>query len=324
MQCCIIKMQEDEKMPSKQARAFNAVLKQVFSERSWAGGDLETVRKQNASRGVPKLPEGVSLSIKSLGGVNTEIFEKAGNDKGWVFYIHGGGFTVGSARERREITQFIAANCGYNCVSTDYRLAPENRWPAQLDDCYASYKAFAAECSDPGSIILMGESAGGMLALSLALLIKKLAGSDTEEKLPPMPRAIVALSPCVTHAEHFPSHKNNIGTDYILGDMILNGIYEPLFGPDVSEETLKDPIVSPLYADYTGLPPVFVSCTDAETLYDDACELYRRLKEAGHCAGFDMQEGCCHAYQIHPEMMPEAKESLLKAFEFIENTAKQG
>ncbi len=305
-------------MPSRQAKAFNAMLKQVFSGQSWAGEDLQAVRDRNAARPAPDLPDGVRLNHLDLGGVPAEVLEKAGNSKGWVYYIHGGGFTLGTARERREITQFIADKCGYDCVSTDYRLAPENRWPAQLYDCLASYSDFAARCTDPENIVLMGESAGGMLVLSLALTLKKQAPKHPKNAAP-MPKALVVLSPCLTHAEHFPSHKNNIDTDYILSDMILNGLYEPLFGADVSEEMLKDPIVSPLYGDYSGLPPVFISCTDAETLYDDARELYRRLKEAGHIAGFDMQEGCCHAFQIHPAMMPEAEASLRKAFEFVES-----
>ena len=306
-------------MPSRQAKAFNAVLKQVFSGQSWAGDDLQAVRDRNAARPAPELPDGVTLNLMDLGGVPAEVFEKNGNEKGWVFYIHGGGFTLGTARERREVTQFIADKCGYDCVSTDYRLAPENRWPAQLYDCLASYSAFASRCGDPKSIILMGESAGGMLVLFLALSLKKQALEHPERAAVTMPKALVVLSPCVTHAEHFPSHKSNIETDYILSDMILNGLYEPLFGADVSEEILKDPIVSPLYGDYSGLPPVFISCTDAETLYDDACELYRRLKEAGHKVGFDMQEGCCHAFQIHPSLMPEAEASLSKAFGFVED-----
>ena len=166
----------------------------------------------------------------------------------------------------------------------------------------------------------MGESAGGMLVLSLALLIKEHNGKKPAAEKIRMPEALVVLSPCVTHAEHFPSHSSNIKNDVILKDMILKGLYQPLFGEDVSKEALMDPIVSPLYGDYTGLPPVFISCTDAETLYDDACELYRRLKEAGHAAELDIQEGCCHAYQIHPSMLPEAKESLRKAFEFIDRS----
>ena len=301
-------------MPSIQATALNDFLKQALKDQS-GDTDIHTIRERNAKRLPPKLPADVVLRQAEFGGVSAEVFTKEGNSKGFVFYIHGGAFTFGSARERREITQFIAGKCGYDCVSTDYRLAPENKWPAQLDDCFASYSAFAAQCPDPNNIVLMGESAGGMLVLSLALLIKQKnlqnAGSV------PVPKALVVLSPCVTHAEHFPSHSSNIGTDHILKDMILKGLHEPLFGGDVPEALLRDPIVSPLYGDYSGLPPVFISATDAETLYDDSRELYRRLKEAGHSAKLDVQEGCCHAFQIHPDVLPEAKTALERAFEFI-------
>ena len=304
-------------MPSKEAIMFNEVLKMALGTELHGEQDFNAIRTRNAAKKQPDPPEGVSLEHVSLGGVRAERFVKAGNDKGWIFYIHGGGFTFGSARERRSITQYIADCCGYNCVSTDYRLAPENRWPAQLDDCFAAYRAFAAQCSVE-SIVLMGESAGGSLVLSLALALKKHAIEYPEDEII-MPKALVALSPCVTMAEHFPSHTYNIKNDIILKDMILKGLEGPLFGEGVLQETLRDPLVSPLYGDYSGLPPVFISCTDAETLYDDARELYRRLKEAGHKTGFDMQPGLCHAFQINT-MLPEARESLQKAFQFIGET----
>ena len=305
-------------MPSKQAIEFNEMLKKVLRGQN-LGGDPAAIRERNAARPAPPLPEGVSLELVDLDGVSAERFEKEGNDKGWVFYIHGGGFTVGSAKERRGLTQYMTANCGYNCVSMDYRLAPENRWPAQIEDCLAAYRAFASQCGDGENIVLMGESAGGMLVLSLALLLKKREEAGGEKL--PMPKALVVLSPCVTHAEHFPSHSSNIDKDVILRDLILHGMWQALLGRDTPPEALRDPIVSPLYGDYTGLPPVFISCTDAETLYDDARELYKKLKDAGHTVGFDMQEGCCHAYQINPQLIPEAAATLQKAFEFIESIA---
>ena len=308
-------------MPSAEAKVFNEMLKKAIGGGPGLAEDPQAIRERNAARKAPPLPEGVSLEYLSLDGVHAERFVKDGNTKGWVFYIHGGGFAAGSARERRGITQYITANFGYNCVSIDYRLAPENRWPAQIDDCFAAYRAFTVQCQDPENIVLMGESAGGMLSLSLALLLKKRAEELPGAEKIPMPKAIVSLSSCVTHAEHFPSHSENIGKDIILGDLILKGMWQMLFGEDIDPDILRDPIVSPLYGDYTGLPPVFISCTDAETLYDDSVELYKKLKEAGHAAAFDMQEGCCHAYQINPGMIPEAAETLKKAFAFIDSPA---
>ena len=291
-------------MPSFTAHAYNLVFRLMKKPEV---PDYPEERRVNAARKVPKVPAGVTLKEYDWG----ETLTKDGNDKGWVFYIHGGGFTVGTARERRGITQHITACRAYNVVSINYRLAPENRWPAQLDDCHAAWRYCTEELGiDPAKTVLMGESAGGTLVLSLALYLKE--HGETQ------PKAIVAFSPGTNNAEHYPSHSENIKTDYMLWDLVLKGLAGPLFGKDVPEEELRKPTLSPIYGDFTGLPPVFLSASDTEVLLDDSGQLYEKLKKEGHPTELDIQHGVCHAFQIFPQM-PEAKRSLRKAFAFIEN-----
>ena len=289
-------------MPSITARAYNAVFRMMKRPET---PDYEAERKSNAARRPPKLPKDVTLKELPWG----EVFTKPGNDRGWVFYIHGGGFTTGAARERRSITQHIADKRGYNVVSIDYRLAPENKWPAQLLDCCEAYRKLPSLGIDPKDIVLMGESAGGTLVLSLALYLKE--NSETQ------PKAIAAFSPCVTHAEHYPSHAGNAKTDYMLRDEVLKGLHEPVFGKDAPDSILRMPTASPVYGDFSGLPPIFLSASDTEALYDDSVVLFEKLKREGHTAELDVQHGVCHAFQIFPNM-PEAQVSLDKAFAFIE------
>ena len=294
-------------MPSITAQAYNAVFRMMKRPET---PDYAAERKMNASRKPPKLPKGVTLTELPRG----ELLEKPGNDRGWVLYIHGGGFTTGAARERRFVTQHIADRRGYNVVSIDYRLAPEYKWPAQLLDCHEAYQKLPALGIDPKDVVLMGESAGGTLVLSLALYLK--------EKGETQPKAIVVFSPCVTHAEHYPSHSRNAKSDYMLRDAVLKGLHEPVFGQDAADDVLRSPTASPVYGDYSGLPPVFLSVSDTEALYDDAVVLYGKLKRAGHAAELDVQHGVCHAFQIFPAM-PEAQVSLRKAFAFIEKGAAE-
>lgn len=272
-------------MPSIQAHFMNFVFRCTPHDKPGQAHDYQAERQRN-DRKPPRPPKGVTVNETALGGLHAERIEKSGNDKGWVFYIHGGGFTTGSARERGPVCQYIADRFGYNCVTFDYRLSPEHKWPAHLEDCYAAYTTLLASGVPAKKVVLMGESAGGTLVLSLAHYLK--------EKGVEQPRAIVALSPCVTQAETLPSHTANIRTDYMLRDAVAKGQVEVVFGNGASEELLRRPEVSPLYGDYDGLPPVFLSASDTEVLYDDSRLLYERLKEASHPVELDVQRGVCH------------------------------
>lgn len=107
-------------------------------------------------------------------------------------------------------------------MTFNYRLAPENLWPAPLEDCLTAYTGLLKTGISPKEIVLMGESAGGTLVLSLALLLK--------EKGLPQPKALVALSPCVTQADQFPSYTQNAATDYMLRTAVTEGKIKVVFG----------------------------------------------------------------------------------------------
>ena len=244
-----------------------------------------------------------------LNGLPAERISRQGNDKGWILYIHGGGFTTGSARERRMLTQYVADRHGYNCIAVNYRLSPENRWPAQIEDCYGCYCELLEMGYKTEDMVFMGESAGGTLVLSLALLAK--------QKGLPLPAAVIALSPATSQVDDLPSHTGNIPTDYMLRDAVAAGICDVLFEKPADREVLKDPLLSPYYGDYEGLPPVFLSASDSETLYDDAVILYDKLKAEGHETLLVTEHGLCHAYQIMT-YMPEARKTLKACFEAVD------
>ena len=181
-----------------------------------------------------------------------------------IWYIHGGGFTTGSAKERRGICLYLAKRFGYTCVSNNYRLSPEHKWPAHLDDCMEFYRALLGQGYHAGDMLFAGESAGGTLVLSVALRAKA-------EGLP-MPAGIWSFSPCTEQSEGFPSHTKNVVTDYMLGDALNRpGQNEAVFGSkSMDKEYLKDPYISPYYGDYTGLPPIYLAASDTEVLFDES------------------------------------------------------
>ncbi len=295
-------------MISIEARVTNLVFRLLPHDKEGEVHDYVAERRRNDIR-PPTLPKGVALDEFDLNGHIAERITKKGNDRGLLFFIHGGGFTTGSAKERRIFTYYAVDHFGYDCISINYRLAPENRWPAQIEDCYLAYENVLKMGYDPGTIVFAGESAGGTAVLSLALLAKK--------RGLPLPKAILAFSPCTDQYRDLPSHRNNIETDYMLKDAVAKGLFDVLLKEGEDRKALKDPLLSPYYGDYDGIPPIFLSVSDSETLCDDTLVLCDKLKKQGHRVQLVIEHGLCHAYPILP-YMPEARKTLEKAFAFAD------
>lgn len=116
-------------MPSIQARFMNFIFWCMQKNKPEGERDYEAERQRN-NRKPPRTPKNITVTPVTLKGVYGEKIEKQENSKGWIFYIHGGDFTTGSAKERRGILQYIVDKYGYNSFGFDYRLAPEHKWPA--------------------------------------------------------------------------------------------------------------------------------------------------------------------------------------------------
>ena len=303
-------------MPSLKARLMNFILLCLPRNRHRTLHDYEAERRRNDRR-PPRPPKGVVVEEMELGGIHAERISKAGNGDGLVLYIHGGGFTTGSARERRGICQYIASRHGMNCVSFDYRLSPEHRWPAHLEDCERAYLALLSNGYPPKGIVFMGESAGGTLALALALRLR--------DARVPLPGAVIAFSPCTNQAEGFASHRGNAKTDHMLRDSVNSpGQYMAVFGSEKPPiELLRSPSVSPYFGDYSDLPPIFLAASDTEALYDDARLLHEKLKREGHLTALAIQHGVCHAYPVFTGIR-EARRTLSAAFLFLHENAAAG
>lgn len=301
-------------MSSVQAKILNKIFQMLPKDPPGTKHDYAAERERNAKRKPPKLPKNVVLEQVNFDGVAGEILRPADvKAEGTViWYIHGGGFTTGSAVERREITQYLASRYHITCISTNYRLSPEHKWPAHLDDCMKVYDCLVKQGADPGQLILMGESAGGTLVLSMGL---RLAMEGKRQ-----PKAIVAFSPCTEQSQQLNSHMENVKTDYMLGDALnRSDQFEAVFGiygREGHEQMLKNPLISPYYGNYSDLPPVFLAASDTEILYDDSRILYEKLKAEGHLVEMDVKHDVCHAYPMFP-MMPEAKETIEKAMRFV-------
>ena len=261
--------------------------------------DYEAARRSEiATAAYERLPKGVRLRSNTLGGVPAEWVEKDGNPTDRiVLYIHGGGFVTGCSEARRGFTGHVAGKLGFNVVSIDYRLAPEHPFPEGAEDCLTAYRAllglYPAE-----KIVLLGESAGGNLVLSLLVQIK-------QEGLP-FPAASFAIAPTVQYDRELPSYRDNLPTDCIVTNLTDEVCDVYLCSRD--EAVLKNPVAVPYYGDYNGCAPVVLWASTSEVLYDDSVLMFEKFKAQGVTTKLYLRRGMLHTWMIIPALSESKKD----------------
>jgi salicylate hydroxylase len=243
------------------------------------------------------LPEGVSATEDELGEVKAWRVAAANAQCTVVLHFHGGGYMIGSAKGSLEYASRLAAAVDGTCYTIDYRLAPEHPYPAAIDDAVSSYRALMARGIPASSIIVSGESAGGGLALALALALCK-AGD-------PLPAAIFAAAPFTDLTLSGPSVRAFNGDDPAANRDLLTFMGASYF--QGHEPT--DPLVSPLFGDLTGLPPLFLTASQGEVLLSDTVRLAESAEKAGVEVTLRVIEDSVHVYPIFP-FLPETKATI--------------
>lgn len=221
-----------------------------------------------------------------------------------VLHLHGGAYVMGSSRTHRGLGVALSRTAEAQVLLPDYRLAPEDLHPAAIDDALAVYRWLVEDRGFPaGRIAVSGDSAGGGLALAL-LYAARDAGL-------PLPACYVGLSPWTDLAGTGRSMLELDGIDpWLSADLVF-----PAARAYAGTTDLEDPLVSPLYGDLSGLPPMLVHVGSDEILLDDAVRLVERAREAGVDASLGNFEGLWHVFQAFP--LPESRASLREIGAFI-------
>ncbi|WP_437937863.1 alpha/beta hydrolase [Sorangium sp. So ce341] len=234
----------------------------------------------------------VKRTADVLGGVPAVWFEPPGAmDRGVVLYLHGGSYLVGSTKTHADLMARLALSSGARVVGIDYRLAPEHRYPAQLEDALAAFGALVERGHAPGEIALAGDSAGGNLAL-----VAQLALRDRGEQA----RCAALISPWLDLTASSASTRENDPTDYGTREGLVRQA-----GDFAGAIPLDDPRLSPLHARLDGLGPLFLQVGDAERLRDEGLELARRAREAGVDVTLDVLRDMPHNGPVLAEYHPE-------------------
>jgi len=252
-----------------------------------------------------KIPDRVKITGENAAGLNSEwmIPDGANPDK-TILYVHGGGYVSGSCNDHRGFVSKFADFCKVTTFIYEYRLAPENPFPAALDDSVKAYEWLLAQGKKPENILVAGESAGGglCLALLLALRDRKIA----------LPKAAVAISPWTDLSCSGDSYrtKNNISISLYNSWNVFSKYY-------AGNNDIRNPLISPLYGDLKGLPPIFINSGEADELFDDGKSFYQKAKAAGVQAHFREGAGMVHCYPLLAPMFPEATEAMDEIRDFI-------
>jgi salicylate hydroxylase len=244
------------------------------------------------------LPDNVEAVEDELGDVKAWRVAAPDAARGnVVLHFHGGGYLIGSAKGSLEYASRLAACVGGACYTVEYRLAPEHPYPAAIDDAISAYRALLARGIPASSILLSGESAGGGLAVALALALRT-AGD-------PLPAGILAVAPFTDLTLSGPSVRAFNGDDPAANRDLLTFMGASYF--QGHEPT--DPLVSPLFGDLAGLPPLFVTATQGEVLLSDATRLAERAEKAGVDVTLRLVEDSVHVYTIFP-FLPETHSTM--------------
>lgn len=286
-------------MPSK---AFLQRPGSVWERTSFEGKQFPEIRSEMEALALSGLRsyDDVTWEAGTAGEISGKWIRPAKPTGDLIYYIHGGGFTLGSSGIPLPFLMELSHRLGVTCFSADYRLAPEHTFPAAPEDAFAGYKALLELGYDANRIIVCGESAGATLSLVVAELAKQ-AGV-------PAPRGVIAMSPVTDTTA--PSDATVLegldGTDTVMNT------YAP--GWDRSDYR-----ISPALGDLTDFPPVFLSVGSTEILLRDALIFTRNAANAGGDVRLHVGRGMIHTYPLDLWDYPEA----MTAFEEIELFVRQ-
>ncbi|MEM8921080.1 MAG: alpha/beta hydrolase, partial [Pseudomonadota bacterium] len=247
-----------------------------------------------------------NVSEVMVGGVSCEALLPPDVDSNKVvFWLHGGGYGVGSAKSHRGFLAQLSKCAGSAGMAANYRLAPEHPFPAAVDDAVAAYQGLLAEGVKPADLVVGGDSAGGGLALAMGMKLKELGA--------PMPAGFYLISPWANLENTGWSYDAKASRDPVLSKEELDKWAVAY----AQGQNRSDPLMSPVNGDLRGLPPVYIQVGEAEILLSDSSLLAERLGGAGVPVSMEVWPDMLHVWHIfYPNLAP-ARDAILRAGAWI-------
>ena len=291
-------------MSSEQREQLDAILRQ-----STFPGDAGVDEQRRALRellSVQPLPADVIVSAAELGGVPTaEITVDGIEPRHVVLYFHGGVYVMGEAALAADLASQVGRRTDARVISVDYRLAPEHPFPAAVDDALAAYEGLLDDGTAPSDIVLAGESAGG--ALAVATLV------NARDHGLPLPVAAFVMSPYADLTLSGATMETKSEVDPLMSrEALLARVADYTAGQDAALG-----LVSPVFADLSGLPPLIVQAGSHEVLLDDAVRLARQAATADVEVTLEIRPGVPHVFQAYHAILDEGAAALDRAGQFL-------
>ena len=253
----------------------------------------------------PRLPRGVASQPAQADGVAVEwITPRSVSGSSVILYLHGGGWTLGWYQSHRWLVANLCQAAGCRALAVDYRLAPENPFPAALDDCLTVYRWLLKSGTPAEQIVIAGDSAGGNLTLTTLMVLRD-AGD-------PLPAAAVCISPMTDLAgtgESFNTRK-----DAMLTTRTALFFARQYYG----DQDPRLPLISPHYGDLSGLPPLLIHVGEDEILLSDAQRLVIKAAAAGVDARLIIWPGMWHVWHVFAPFLPEAQQAVKAIGAFLQ------
>lgn len=244
-----------------------------------------------------ELPKGIEISREMVNGVSCEVFRHSSGKKDKVIiYYHGGGFCLGIFPANREFVAKICLMTGADVYMPDYRLAPENPFPAALEDAKAVYSGIVENGFHGKDIIIMGDSSGCALAVSTLLELKQ---SNME-----MPCALKFITPVFDFAGKGESFISKAAKDPFKPDDPL-GIAKIY----VAANNPTSPLISPLYGELDGLPPILIHAAEYDVFLSDSTRFAEKAKNAGVKVDIKVWRKMWHTFHMQESIVPESKKA---------------
>ncbi len=287
-------------MSREQQETLDAILRQSAFR---VGSSVEEQRQQlRALVSAQPLPAEVSVTPADLGGVPTaEITVEGVESRHVVLYFHGGVYVIGDAFLAAELASQVGRRAQAKVISVDYRLAPEHPYPAAVDDALAAYKALLDDGIAPSEIAFAGESAGGGLAVATLV--------NARDRGLSLPAAAFVMSPYVDLTLAGASIETRRAADPLLSRELL----EPRVANYTSGQDATLGLISPIFADLSGLPPLVIQAGTHEVLLDDALRLAQRAAADDVEVTLDVTPGVPHVFQGYHAILDEAVAALDRA-----------
>jgi epsilon-lactone hydrolase len=260
------------------------------------------------ARKFSKLPKGCKVEQIEIEGIYAEWISNNQSVEGKVIlYLHGGGYLYCSADTHRTLAARIMIDSGVKVLLPEYQLAPEHPFPAAIEDTLTVYRWLLKQGYNSSNIIFAGDSAGGGLSLAATHVLR--------DQYDPLPAALVCLSPWVDLTSSGKSYKENSEKDpYLRSDLVRKTAQQYAGG-----ESLDNHLISPVFADLSGFPPMFIQTGSIEILLSDAQMLADKARQAGVKVHFKVWKGMWHVWQISTGL-PEANKAVKEIGHFVKKT----